>query len=162
MAEGKCPIGISCADIMLSSGLTAEDCTNLETCIAEACYRLNMTPEDRKCLEEAVTSSYNKALESESDDWRVWNKLGNALRKLGRLEEAVAAYERSTKLKPNNFSAWRWRGIALEKLGRLEEAVVSYERCLKLLKWKDPQICIKRGKLLQRLGRDISFPPSIF
>ena len=54
------------------------------------------------------------------------------MRKLGRLEEAVASYDKAVEIKPDYHQAWNNRGIALRKLGRLEEAVASYDKAVEI------------------------------
>ncbi|NOR51647.1 MAG: tetratricopeptide repeat protein, partial [Gammaproteobacteria bacterium] len=56
----------------------------------------------------------------------VLDVLAAALRRQGKLQEAVKAFDRSIQLKPDYAEAYSNRGVALKKLGQLEEAVKSY------------------------------------
>jgi tetratricopeptide (TPR) repeat protein len=58
--------------------------------------------------------------------------LGNGLRDLGRLEEALASYDHALALAPDNGRAWYIRGNALLNLNRPEAAAESFDRCIAL------------------------------
>ncbi len=60
------------------------------------------------------------------------NNRGNALRGLGRHEEALASFDKAITLKPDYAEAFYNRGVALQDLGRFEEALASYERAIAL------------------------------
>jgi tetratricopeptide (TPR) repeat protein len=78
--------------------------------------------------------------------------LGNALYKLGRLDEAVASYDKAIEFKPDNDAAWYNRGVALHKLGRLDDAVASYDRAIEFKPDKD-EAWNNRGVALRKLDR---------
>ena len=61
-----------------------------------------------------------------------YNNLGNALKALGRWEEAVASYGRALMLKPDLVAAHYNIGLTRQAQGNLMEAVASYERALSL------------------------------
>lgn len=58
--------------------------------------------------------------------------LGNALKAVGRLDEAVASYRQALVLKPDFVAGLYNLGIALKDLGHLDEAVASYRQALAL------------------------------
>lgn len=58
--------------------------------------------------------------------------LANALRAVGRLEDAVACYRRALKISPDVAAAQVALGSALRGLGQLDAAVLSYRRALEL------------------------------
>jgi protein O-GlcNAc transferase len=60
------------------------------------------------------------------------NNLGNALKALGRWEEAVLSYRQALTLKPDLFTAHYNIGLARQAQGNLAEAVSSYGRALAL------------------------------
>ena len=62
------------------------------------------------------------------DDHEAWYNRGYALRKLGRLEEAVASYDQALKIKPDKYEAWYNRGILLIKLGRWKEGFANINK----------------------------------
>src|ERR1700686_3191509 len=60
------------------------------------------------------------------------SNLGNALKNLKRLEEALASYDRAIALKPDFVEARCDRGNALMELKRPEDALASYDRAIAL------------------------------
>jgi superkiller protein 3 len=60
-----------------------------------------------------------------------YNMLGLALKKQGRLDEAVAAYERAIGLMPSHHEARNNLAVALEAMGRTREAEGAYLRALR-------------------------------
>jgi predicted O-linked N-acetylglucosamine transferase (SPINDLY family) len=60
------------------------------------------------------------------------NNLGNALKALGRLDEAVASYRRAVELRPDYLLALNNLGVAVKAQGHLDEAVACYRRVLQL------------------------------
>ena len=97
-------------------------------------------------------ASYDKALEFKPDRHEAWNNRGNALGKLGRLEEAIASYDKALEFKPDKHEAWYNRGSTLDDLGRLEEAIASYDKALEF-KPDDHEAWNNRGNALGNLGR---------
>jgi tetratricopeptide (TPR) repeat protein/SAM-dependent methyltransferase len=72
-----------------------------------------------------------KATELIPDDAEAHYNLGNALKDLGQLEDAVRSYHLAIKLKPDYAVAHSNLGNVLKDLGQLEDAVASYHLALK-------------------------------
>jgi len=70
-------------------------------------------------------ASYQKALAIKPDFANAHSNLGNVLRELGRLDEAVANYNKAIAIKPDLAEIHNNLGNALQDLGRLDEAVTS-------------------------------------
>jgi tetratricopeptide (TPR) repeat protein len=66
------------------------------------------------------------------DDAEAQGNLGNALRALGRFEEAAASHRRALALKPDYAEAHNNLGSTLRDLGQLEEAAESFRRALSI------------------------------
>lgn len=66
------------------------------------------------------------------DDAGVHNNLGNALKKLGRFEDAEASYRRALRSKPDFVMAQINLGNVLKELGQLDGAVASYRQALEI------------------------------
>jgi predicted O-linked N-acetylglucosamine transferase (SPINDLY family) len=81
---------------------------------------------------EMAVHYIGEALRRKADFPEAHNNLGNALRELGRLEEAVASYRQALLLRPDYALAYNNLGIALSEQGRAEEAVASYRGALRL------------------------------
>ncbi|MHB8354564.1 MAG: tetratricopeptide repeat protein, partial [Burkholderiales bacterium] len=72
-----------------------------------------------------------RATELLPDDAEAHYNLANALKALGRLDDAVASYHRVLKFRPDLAEAHNNLGNALKDLGRLDDAVTSYHRALR-------------------------------
>jgi Flp pilus assembly protein TadD len=68
-----------------------------------------------------------QATEADAENALAWNDLGEALRMLGRGDEAIAAYRRALELEPDFLSAINNLAVALAGKGDLDEA----KRCLR-------------------------------
>jgi Flp pilus assembly protein TadD len=58
--------------------------------------------------------------------------LGDALKELGRLDEAEASFRQAITLEPDLAHAHSNLGITLEELGRLNEAETNYRKAIDL------------------------------
>jgi tetratricopeptide (TPR) repeat protein len=63
--------------------------------------------------------------------WALYER-GEALRRSGRYQEALANFDQALELKPDCVWSWHARGQALAELGRYFEAVASYMTALQL------------------------------
>lgn len=77
---------------------------------------------------EAALKKY--PVEQTEDRASCYYNCGLALRRLNRLEEAIAAYEQSLKLNENLEKTYVNYGLALEKAGRSDEAKAIFSRGL--------------------------------
>ena len=60
------------------------------------------------------------------------NNRGEALKELGRDEEAIASYRQALALEPQNVQAWSNLGDGLFRLARHDEAFAAYDKALAL------------------------------
>ena len=60
----------------------------------------------------------------------VINVLGAALKRQGKLQEAVQAFDKAIQHKPDYAQAYSNRGVALQELGQLKEAVRSCDKAI--------------------------------
>jgi superkiller protein 3 len=81
--------------------------------------------------ERAVTE-YQHALAIDSDSADALHKLGIALDRLGRFQEAAAAFQRAVEVAPHEVLFHQSLGFALESAGRRSEAVKCFKRALEL------------------------------
>ena len=77
---------------------------------------------------KAAIANLEKVLEIKPDRDNTFFNQGNALSKLGRLEEAITSYDKALAIQPDFSEAWFNRGNALVKLGLLGEAIISYNK----------------------------------
>jgi tetratricopeptide (TPR) repeat protein len=86
------------------------------------------------------------------DDAEAQSNLGNALRALGRFDEAAACHRRAITISPDYAEAHNNLGSALRDIGNLNEAAICYRRALQL----KPDLAVATsnlGKLLHDLGQ---------
>jgi tetratricopeptide (TPR) repeat protein len=78
--------------------------------------------------------------------------LGDALLRLGRLEEALLVFDKAVQLKPEDADFWRQMGNALLKARRSGEALLCFQHAVKLNP-ADADAAYKTGVLLKEEGR---------
>ncbi|MDD5249722.1 MAG: tetratricopeptide repeat protein [Rhodocyclaceae bacterium] len=84
----------------------------------------------RRSAEALVPSQ--KAAELMPADAGSLNDLGNAHRRLGRLDDAVIAFSRAIEIKPNYVDARNNLGITLRDLGKYDDAIASFRLALQI------------------------------
>ena len=80
------------------------------------------------------------------------NKLGLALKKQDKLEEAVASFRQALQLKPNYAEVHHNLGCTFASLGRLEDAVLCYQRAIGLQP-NNAEAYTNLGCAFSRLGK---------
>jgi protein O-GlcNAc transferase len=73
---------------------------------------------------------FEKAPASSSDNAAQHFEAGNALKALGRTDEAVACFQQAIALEPDFAEAHINLGLALRERGQFDEAIAAYERAL--------------------------------
>jgi tetratricopeptide (TPR) repeat protein len=68
--------------------------------------------------------------ESQANNPRAQNSLGNALFEKGKVAEAVGQFEQAVRIKPNYSDAHNNLGGAYLRLGRTQEAIARFEQAL--------------------------------
>jgi predicted TPR repeat methyltransferase len=79
--------------------------------------------------------------------------LSMALRRLGRLDEALQYARRGSALLPQAVPAWNALGVAALESGRLEEALAAFDSGLKAAP-QHPALSLHRAMALRRLNRN--------
>jgi len=85
--------------------------------------------------------------------------LSMALRRLGRLDEALEHARRGSLLLPRAVPAWNALGLALLETGRTEEALAAFDSGLKQA-GQHPALWLHRAMALRRLGRNSEALPA--
>jgi tetratricopeptide (TPR) repeat protein len=75
---------------------------------------------------QSSISLYTHAIAVTADNAIAHNNLGNALRRKGRLDEAIPHYAEAVRISPNYATAHRNLANALKRQGKLEEAEKHY------------------------------------
>ena len=86
----------------------------------------------RCCIYADNATLWRDNLAKNPSAWVAHNNLGNALRQVGKLSEAVAHFEEALRLNPDYAQAHNNLGAALWQKGESREAVDHYERALQL------------------------------
>ena len=79
-------------------------------------------------------------------------RLGTALRRLGKLEDALKAFDKAVQLKPDASESWKHLANVLVDLNRPDQAVLGFQRALELSS-RNWGAADKLGALLLQLGR---------
>jgi tetratricopeptide (TPR) repeat protein len=95
----------------------------------DALHMLGVIESQRKNFAGAILF-IGRALKLNSNYAPAHSNMGNALRELGRHEEALASYDHALAIKPDYAEVLSNRGNTLFELRRHEEALASYERAL--------------------------------
>ncbi|MGN0394817.1 MAG: tetratricopeptide repeat protein [Coprococcus sp.] len=82
---------------------------------------------------------YNKALENDSENFLIWNQLGNCYRRLRNFEQAIICFENSIKnlngrKRPQPFTNL---AICYESIEEYEKAIDYYKQALELSEYKE-------------------------
>ena len=75
---------------------------------------------------------YDKAIELDPNNARIYNTRGVAKDKLGKHQEAIVDYNKVIELSPNNAEAYYNRGIAKNRLGEHQKAIVDCDKAIEL------------------------------
>jgi tetratricopeptide (TPR) repeat protein len=85
---------------------------------------------------------WERKLQSQDDDPKLWFKYGIAQLNLGDVEKAIECLDRAIELDSTNPDAYARRGCAMESLGNYTEAKKYFEKALEL---KPTSMIAKRG-----------------
>jgi tetratricopeptide (TPR) repeat protein len=101
---------------------------------------------------EAAVDLIGRAIALRGDNAGFHNNMGEALRYLGRLDEAIAHLTTATELDPYAADGHMNLGNALKQHGRLEQAIAHYRRALDL-KPDYPEAHMNLGVALMEQGK---------
>ena len=96
-------------------------------------------------------SYYDRAIELNPDLAVAYFNRGNAKRRLGQHEDAIADFDQAIKLDPNQADAYSNRGNVKGRMERHEDAIADFDKAIKL----DPdqaEAYSNRGVVKRRLG----------
>ncbi len=101
---------------------------------------------------EEALQCYEKSLEMDPRNGRVWRYRAQALAMRFRYEESVESCEKALELNPSDGEAWSLKGFALEMLGKHQEALESCVKGLEIDPGNTVAWCTK-GEYLYAMGR---------
>jgi tetratricopeptide (TPR) repeat protein/tRNA A-37 threonylcarbamoyl transferase component Bud32 len=93
-----------------------------------------------------------RALAEDAESAPLWGRYGQALRRLGRIAEAVDAFSRAVELDPRAGWSWNGLGMAQSALRRLDSALESFQRAA-MINPNDVWAWYNQGDTLLQLGR---------
>lgn len=108
-----------------------QEILEIEANHADALHLLGVIHYQRGSLALAV-DLIKKAIAAKPSSPVYFSNLGNALKNMGRLEEAEASYRKALELKPDYAEAHCNLGNTLRDMKRLKEAETSFRRALKI------------------------------
>ena len=95
----------------------------------DALHLLGVIAAQTKNPKLAVTL-ISQALEIKADSAPAYSNLGNALKEIERLDDALASFDKALAIQPIYPEALNNRGNALEALQRFDEALASYDKAI--------------------------------
>jgi len=82
--------------------------------------------------DDAALNAFNKAIELDPKESKIWCRKGVALDRLGRWDEALKSHEKAIELNPSYANAWYNKAAILEQLGRYSLSLETYKKTLEL------------------------------
>jgi tetratricopeptide (TPR) repeat protein len=101
---------------------------------------------------KSTFACFRTALALDPKDARHHDHLGNALRRKGKVDEAIACYQKAIELEPKLATAHTNLGAALYAKGQLDEAIACFQKVIEL----DPKFVYAHynlGNTLRRKGQ---------
>ena len=117
-----------------------------------ALYNLGLCQSDLGDLAAAVTS-FRRALDHGAEPLEIHSRLAVALRKLGRMEEALASFDAILALRPKDALTRGNRAVVLQDLGRFAEAMADFNAALALK--PDAAVIYANRGILRRVQGDL-------
>jgi tetratricopeptide (TPR) repeat protein len=93
-----------------------------------------------------------RVLEIDISNVYAYNNLGNVLKELNRLDEALANYDKAIAITSDYAEAYNNRGTVLKELNRLDEALANYDKAIEF-KSDYAEAYINRGTVLKKVNR---------
>jgi len=105
---------------------------------------------------EGAETCFRHALQLNPESIQAQNSLGNVLRELGQLDDAVQSCRRALAIKPDYAEAYNNLGNALKELGQIDDALASYRRAIEI----KPDYVVAQTNLLFTLNYMSNHAPS--
>ena len=105
-----------CDDLLQSEEANAKS--------AKSLYKKGLALDSLGRYEEAI-ECFDKALEIDANDSRIWNAKGSILGNLGRYQQAIECFDKALEIDANNntLAMLKSKGTALHYLGRYQQAI---------------------------------------
>ena len=89
---------------------------------------------------------YQRAIDLDHSKWYFFNNLGIAFRRVGRIDDAVAAFEKGKALAPQRAELLQSYGATLCDAGRYDQAIVQFTELLQTTPdWNMARPCLYRA-----------------
>ncbi len=99
-----------------------------------------------------LIQKYRKTLETNPDDFKIWNNYGIALKKIKEYKRAVEAYDKALEINPGYTTAMYNKGIALAEGSKYKKAIETYDQVLEMDP-DDVNAWINKGNSLASIGK---------
>ncbi len=94
----------------------------------------------------------NKAIQANPNIPATYSNLGNALKRLGRLDEALVSYRKAISMNPDSAVMYCNLGVLLKDIGQLDEAIEKYKTAISI-KPDFAEVHCNLGILFNELGQ---------
>ncbi len=81
---------------------------------------------------ESAIKYYDKAIKSDSKDYKAYNNRGNAKSKLDKFQDAINDYDKAIKLNTKDSLTYYNRGVIKNQLGNFLDAISDYDEAIRL------------------------------
>lgn len=82
---------------------------------------------------EKTLEAFNRRIEKDPKDADAWIGKGNALRYLGKWDEARDAYNEAIEIDPQDYRAWGRKAEVIGRIGDINESMEAYDKTIELI-----------------------------
>jgi coenzyme F420 hydrogenase subunit delta len=98
-----------------------------------------------------VIKTLDNSLAIDPKNWLTWWQKGQALKNLGRFEEALTAFDRVLEIIPKDPNVWNTKGLTLIEVNKENEALDCFERAL-VIDSQLSHVWYNKGMTFERIG----------
>jgi tetratricopeptide (TPR) repeat protein len=99
-----------------------------------------------------LMQEYRNILETNPDDFKIWNNYGIALKKIKEYKRAIEAYDKALEINPGYTTAMYNKAIILAERSKYKKAIETYNKVLEIDP-EDVNAWINKGNSLATIGK---------